>query len=144
MHRFTRLATAAILTIGAATPLLIGCNLLTYQFCINNLTSFDLKEVNVASQGAPSWGANDLSGAVAPGGSEDIKGFSAGTYMVRAVFDIVDEQEICEDVYNNEYIVVNEGLEITTTNICIDYDEQFPGKKDAVCVDIYGAARFVI
>ncbi|MBX7256802.1 MAG: hypothetical protein K1Y02_10600 [Candidatus Hydrogenedentes bacterium] len=144
MKRFTRYALVAILAMGAVTPLLVGCNLLQYQFCINNLTSFDLKEVNIAAQGAPSWGSNDLSGTLLPGGSVDIKGFSPGMYMVRGVFDIVNEEDVCEDVYNNEFIVVNDGLEITTTNICIDYDEEVPEKKSTVCVDIYGAARFEI
>ncbi|MBX7256800.1 MAG: hypothetical protein K1Y02_10590 [Candidatus Hydrogenedentes bacterium] len=127
---------------------LAGCNLLQYQFCINNLTSFDLTDVNIVNQGADSWGANDLSAVLAPGGSEDIKGFAAGTYMVRGVFDVADSSEFCDDVINDELIVVNEGIDITTTNVCIDYREDtlLQGKAVVIggCTLIYGDVRFVI
>lgn len=140
-----RLTVSLVFCAVSLVAVLAGCNLLQYQFCINNLTSFDLKEVNVAAQGAASWGGNDLSGALAPGGSEDIKGFAAGVYMVRGVFDVIDGEDFCDEVYNNELIVVNEGIEITTTNICIDYVEglEFDVKLPA-CSDIYGAVRFAI
>ena len=125
-----------------------GCNLLQYQFCINNLTSFDLLEVNIVTQGAVSWGSNDLTAVLAPGGSEDIKGFSAGTYMVRGVFDVADGTDFCDTIINDELIVVNEGIEITTTNVCIDYDEIISSQEKAVapgdCMNIYGSVRFVI
>ncbi len=144
MKRLTRYAVVATLAVAAIIPMLAGCNILQYQFCINNLTQFDLKEVNIVAQGAESWGPNDLSGTLIPGDSEDIKGFAAGTYMVRGVFDVVDDVDICDEVINDEYIVINEGLEITTTNICIDYDERVPDDKSEICVEIYGEPRFVI
>jgi len=145
MKRLTRYAVVAVLTVGVIVPMLVGCNLLQYQFCISNLTSFDLKEVNIVTQGAASWGSNDLTAVLGPGSSVDIKGFLAGTYMVRAVFDVADASDLCDEIINDEYIVTNEGLEITTTNICIDYDEQIPdAKSDGPCYEIYGAPRFVI
>ncbi|MFA6242352.1 MAG: hypothetical protein WC655_15565 [Candidatus Hydrogenedentales bacterium] len=144
MKTLTRYAGVVIVATALIVPMMVGCNILQYQFCINNLTEYDLKEVNIVTQGSASWGANDLSGTLVPGGSEDIKGFAAGTYMVRGVFDVVDEVDICDEVINDEYIVINEGLEITTTNICIDYDEQIPSDKSEICFEIYGAPRFVI
>ncbi|MFA6242353.1 MAG: hypothetical protein WC655_15570 [Candidatus Hydrogenedentales bacterium] len=141
------------LPVGVALVLvatvMAGCNLLQYQFCINNLTDYDLTEVNIVSQGALSWGANDLTAVLAPGGAEDIKGFSAGTYMVRGVFDVADGPIFCDEIINDELIVVNEGLEITTTNICIDYQETLgslngENSKAVICTTIYGAVRFEI
>lgn len=128
---------------------LAGCNLLHYQFCINNLTSFDLLQVNIVSQGSASWGTNDLSATLVPGGSEDIDGFASGVYMVRGVFDVADASGFCDEVINDELIVVNEGIEITTTNVCIDYQEdtQIGSQTKAVignCTFIYGDVRFVI
>ncbi len=137
------------LPVGVALVLvatvMVGCNLLQYQFCINNLTDFDLTEVNIVSQGALSWGANDLTAVLAPGGAEDIKGFSAGTYMVRGVFDVADQSGFCQEIINDELIVVSDGLEITTTNICIDYRQAalLQGKAP-VCTSIYDAIRFEI
>lgn len=138
------LACAGVVAVSAV---LAGCNLLKYQFCINNFTSYDLIEVNIASQGAPSWGSNDLSAVLGPGGSEDIKGFSAGTYMVRGVFDIAGDPYLCDEVINGELIVVNEGIDITTTNVCIDYEEIsgfVDDSKSEACTTIYGAVRFEI
>ncbi|MBX7256799.1 MAG: hypothetical protein K1Y02_10585 [Candidatus Hydrogenedentes bacterium] len=135
---------AAVILVAVAT-VFAGCNLLQYQFCINNFTSYDLKEVNVANQGALSWGPNDLTSVLVSGQSEDIKGFAPGTYMVRGVFDIVDEFLFCGEAVNNELIVVNEGIEITTTNVCIDYYQGLSwNRRLPACSTIYGDVRFEI
>ncbi len=139
MSNWKRFAVVMTVLVSVALPVMVGCNLLQYQFEINNLTSFDLVEVNITTDGAASWGSNDLTAVLAPGGSEDIKGFSAGDYMVRGVFDVVDG-DVCEPVYNNEYLVYNTDIEITTTNVAIDYQEEYDGE----CTDIYGDVRFVI
>ncbi|MBX7256803.1 MAG: hypothetical protein K1Y02_10605 [Candidatus Hydrogenedentes bacterium] len=142
--------TAAIvmsIAVGIVAPVMVGCNLLTYQICVNNQSSYDLIEVNVVALGAGSWGSNDLTGIVGPGQTQDIKGFSAGDYMVRGVFDVADSQ-VCEPVINDEYIVTNTNIDITTTNVCIDYNEQYVVqngvKAPGDCVEIYGAVRFEI
>ncbi|MBX7256801.1 MAG: hypothetical protein K1Y02_10595 [Candidatus Hydrogenedentes bacterium] len=144
VRRFGLLAGMCVVLV---VTVLAGCNLLQYQFCVTNLTPYDLKEVNITTQSADSWGSNDLTGVIEPGGSEDIKGFSPGMYMVRGVFDIAGEPNLCHEVINGELIIVNEGLEITTTNICIDYREIegiVSKDKADVCTSIYGAARFEI
>ncbi|MFA6242351.1 MAG: hypothetical protein WC655_15560 [Candidatus Hydrogenedentales bacterium] len=145
MRTWKKAAIAMALVVGIVAPVTVGCNLLSYQICVNNQSSYDLVEVNVVTQGAVSWGSDDLVGIVGPGETQDIKGFSAGEYMVRGVFDVADGQ-VCEPVINNEYIVTNTNIEITTTNVCIDYDEQFvvETKAPGDCVEIYGSVRFVI
>lgn len=142
MSNWKRFAVVMAVLVSVALPVMVGCNLLKYQFEINNLTSYDLVEVNITTDGAASWGSNDLAAVIAPGGSQDIKSFAAGDYMVRGVFDVADaeEDEICGPVYNDEYLVYNTDIEITTTNIAIDYKEQFEGE----CTSIYGDVRFVI
>jgi len=145
MRNWKKAAILMALIVGIAAPVMVGCNLLKYQICVNNQSSYDLVEVNVVTDGSVSWGADDLTGVLAPGQTQDIKGFSAGDYMVRAIFDVADGQ-VCPPVINNEYIVTNTGIVITTTNVCIDYNEQYAvdEKAPASCVEIYGAVRFVI
>lgn len=148
MRTWKKAAIGMALVVGIVAPVLVGCNILKYQICVNNQSSYDLIEVNVVAQGAGSWGADDLIGIVAPGQSQDIKGFTAGEYMVRGVFDVADSQ-VCPPVINDEYIVTNTNIEITTTNVCIDYNEQYVvqnggTKAPGDCVEIYGEVRFVI
>ncbi|MBX7256804.1 MAG: hypothetical protein K1Y02_10610 [Candidatus Hydrogenedentes bacterium] len=144
MSNWKRFAVVMAVLVSVALPVMVGCNLLQYQFEINNLTSYDLMEVNITADGAQSWGSNDLSAILAPGGSEDIKGFAAGEYMVRGVFDVADaeDDEICGPIYNDEYLVYNTGIEVTTTNVAIDYSEDVDTEEE--CTFIYGDVRYII
>ena len=144
MKKWFRVVGSAVVLAGLSISVFVGCNILQYQFCITNLTAFNLDEINIVPQGASSWGANDLSAFIAPGGEQDIKGFAPGTYMVRAVFDVTDATGLCGSVINGELIVTNNELTITTTNICIDYDEQVESAGKGGCTDVYGAAHFEI
>ena len=143
----SRILLSGVLLLIVAIPILVGCNVLQYQFCISNFTPFNLNEVDIVSQGASSWGTNSLASFIPPGGEKDIKGFAPGTYMVRAVFDVADTSGLCGPIINGLYIVTNNDLTITTTNICIDYDEQQTANTDkvpATCTEIYGSAHFEI
>jgi hypothetical protein len=136
---------------GVAIPVLVGCNFLVYQFCIYNGTDFILKELNIVTAGSASWGPNDLNGGtpLAPGASEDITGFAAGSYWVRAIFDVVDpcNNGFCDKSFQsincgtNEVLVYSYDLpSITTANLCLDYLVQDVDK----CLEIYVNDHFEI
>jgi hypothetical protein len=150
---------AALLAL-TAVPALVGCDFLPYQFCIFNGTSYVLKELNIVQADSASWGPNDLAdGApLAPGADQDIKGFGAGSYWVRAIFDVVDPlvNDFCNSPGKsfqtvnqgaNEVLVYSYDLDpITTANLCIDYEERSigNGQKLPTCLEIYAAAHFEI
>ena len=149
MKKWRRVVLCAVLLIGLAVPVLVGCNFLVYQFCIYNGTSYILKELNIVEEGDASWGPNDLNGGtpLAAGASQDITGFAAGSYWVRAIFDVVDPfgngfcdksfQTVSQDT--NEVFVYEYDLDpITTANLCIDYLERTD------CTEIYVDAHFEI
>jgi hypothetical protein len=154
MKKWRRVALCAALLVGVAVPVLVGCNILVYQFCIFNGTDYILKELNIVKAGDASWGPNDLNSGtpLAAGASEDIKGFSAGSYWVRAIFDVVDPlgSNLCSNT-SKSYQVVSQGTNevfvysydlpsITTANLCLDYLVQDIEK----CLEIYVNDHFEI
>ncbi len=163
MSHSTRFGIALAVLAGVAVPVIIGCNVLQYQFCISNLTPYNLKEVDIVSEGSVSWGANQLVHVpLLPGQEQDIPGWSPGTYWVRAIFDVVDPcgNNFCEvpvkrrpigqsvECQLNEVLVYNFDLPaITTTNLCLDYylDTGFEvDLKILSCSEIYAVAHFEI
>ncbi len=151
MSNRKRFVVAMAVLAGLAIPIVVGCSVLKYQFCITNLTSYNLKEVNIVPEGTASWGANQLSSPILAGAEQDIPGFSPGTYWVRAIFDVVDPctNGFCVNTGKsfqetecqlNEVLVYSFDLPaITTTNLCITYDV-----RTSTCTEIYATASFAI
>ncbi len=158
-HRFAW----AIAGLGVAVvATLVGCSVLKYQFCVTNLTSYNLKEVDIVPEGTTSWGVNQLSTTpLLPGQEQDIPGWAPGTYWVRAIFDVVDPcgNDFCNlqqvkstqqvECQVNEVLVYSFDLPaITTTNLCIDYAERTlnvsKGTAPLGCIELYASARFAI
>ncbi len=137
----------------------VSCSVLKYQFCITNLTSFNLKEVDIVPEGQPSWGVNQLSATLLPGQEQDTPGWAPGTYWVRAIFDVIDPcgNGFCGGLVKstqqiectlNEVLVYSFDLPaITTTNLCIDYQERdstLQPPKAFTCHEIYATSHFAI
>ena len=91
----SRLASLALLA-AVALPLAVGCQFLVFKICIKNDTAYFLDEIAVKDSGEPTYPPASLSD-IAPGGNDVIGGVSAGTYDVRATFDVADE-EVCESI----------------------------------------------
>jgi len=130
-----RIATLALLA-GVALPLMVGCPALLNAFirlkiCVENQTFLDLVTFNVVSEGAPSWGPNDLADRVLPGGDAVVSNLSPGDYDLRAIFD--DKEECVE---NATYVM--QGVELDTTNLCITFEQI------SACSDIYGTFDYTL
>ena len=170
MSNRKRFGIALAVLAGVTVSVLVGCNVLQYQFCITNNTSFNLKEVNIVLADTLSWGANQLSNEpLLPGQEQDIKGWAPGTYWVRAKFDVIDpcQNNFCETAPPKGLSLVSQSFQnvkcelnevwvysfdlpaITTTNLCIDYDEQQVNLSKPIllqfdCTEIYATAHFEI
>ena len=128
-----RLTSLALLA-GVALPLVVGCQFLVYKICVKNDTPFYLDEFAIKSSGDPTYPPSALN-PVAPGGNGTVKGVKAGSYDIRAKFDVAKGNgAVCSDV------VVIEGLEIENTNACITYGLL----EQQGCDDIYAEIDFVI
>ena len=130
----SRLASLALLA-AVALPLAVGCQFLVFKICIKNDTAYFLDEIAVKDSGEPTYPPASLSD-IAPGGNDVIGGVSAGTYDVRATFDVADE-EVCESILELTEI------EIENTNLCITYDETSAPSKGG-CVEIYATLDYVL
>ncbi|GMU92041.1 MAG: hypothetical protein AMXMBFR4_10990 [Candidatus Hydrogenedentota bacterium] len=128
-----RLASLALLA-GVALPLVVGCQFLVYKICVKNDTPFYLDELAIKQSGDPTYPPSALN-PVAPGGNGTVKGVRAGSYDVRAEFDVAKaDVSVCSDV------VVIEGLEIENTNVCITYGLL----EQEGCDEIYAEIDYVI
>jgi len=129
-----RIASLAIMA-AVALPLVVGCQFLVFKICVKNQTEFYLDEFATKSAGAPTYPSGVINN-VAPGGSGSAGGYSAGSYDLRAKFDVSDPN-ICEDT------VELLDVEIESTNVCVTYEVQDISSK-ACSEEIYATVDYVL
>jgi len=131
----SRIASLALLA-AVALPLVVGCQFLVFKVCVKNDTDFYLDEFATKSAGAPTY-PDGVIKDVAPGGSDSAGGYSAGSYDMRAKFDVSDSS-VCEDTV--ELLEV----EIENTNVCVTYEVQAIGKINGCTNEIYATVDYVL
>jgi len=130
-----RILSLAIMA-AVALPLVVGCQFLVFKICVKNNTEFWLDEFTTKSAGAPTYPDGTIKN-VAPGGSASQGGYSAGSYDIRAKFDVSDDS-VCEDTL--ELL----GVEIESTNVCITYETQDIDEKSTCDREIYATVDYVL
>ncbi|MDZ4861375.1 MAG: hypothetical protein SGI88_20570 [Candidatus Hydrogenedentes bacterium] len=130
-----RFATLALLA-AVALPLAIGCQFLVFKICVKNQTEYYLDEVAIKSAGDPTYPPAVIKD-VAPGGSDAAGGYGAGSYDVRASFDVADGA-VCEP------IVEVTDIEIESTNVCITYEQESLLTKSTCDEEIYATIDYVL
>ncbi|MDZ4861374.1 MAG: hypothetical protein SGI88_20565 [Candidatus Hydrogenedentes bacterium] len=131
----SRLASLALLA-AVALPLAVGCQFLVFKICVKNDTAYFLDEFAVKSAGEPTYPPASMS-EVAPGGNDVVGGIQAGSYDVRATFDVADDENVCESILELT------DIEIENTNLCITYDEENSAKGED-CIEIYATLDYVL
>lgn len=131
----SRIASLALLA-AVALPLVVGCQFLVFKICVKNDTPFYLDEWATKTAGAPTYPAGSLL-IVAPGGSGHVGGYKAGSYDIRAIFDVSDP-DICEDVI--ELL----GVELENSNLCVTYEVQDVVAKGECSEEIYATLDYVL
>ncbi len=131
-----RLASLAIMA-AVALPLVVGCQFLVFKICVKNQTDYFLDEFAVKSAGALTYPDGAIK-VLAPGDNASVGGYNAGSYDLRAIFDISDES-VCEDT------VELLGVEIQSTHLCVTYEVQSILKGKSTCdEEIYATLDYVL
>ena len=130
-----RVASLALLA-AVALPLAIGCQFLVFKICIKNQTDYYLDEVAVKESGEPTYPPAILTD-IAPGSTGDSGGYRAGSYDIRASFDVADD-EVCEPI-----VEVTE-IEIEGTHVCVTYEQQSLLTKGECNDEIYATIEYVL
>ena len=131
----SRLASLALLA-AVALPLVVGCQFLVFKICVKNETDFYLDEFATKTAGAATY-PDGVIKVLAPGDSAAVGGYSAGSYDIRAKFDVSDDA-VCDDT------VELLGVDIENTNLCITYEVQAIEAKGSCSEEIYATLDYVL
>ncbi|MCC6798431.1 MAG: hypothetical protein IT366_25175 [Candidatus Hydrogenedentes bacterium] len=125
-----------VLLAAVGLPLVIGCQFLLLRICVQNETPYFLDEFTVKASGDLTYPDGELKN-VPPGGTGTVRRLPAGSYDLRAQFDIADES-VCEDTVE----VLN--VELENTNLCVIYEVQSTINRSVCDEEIYATLDYTI
>lgn len=117
-------------------PLVVGCQFLLLRICVKNDTPYFVDEFAVKASGELTYPDGDIKN-LAPGGTATLRHVRAGSYDLRAKFDVADES-VCEDT------VELLGVELENTNLCVSYEVQSVINRGECDQEIYATLDYTI
>ncbi len=117
-------------------PLVVGCQFLLLRICVKNDTPYFLDEFTVKASGDLTYPDGDLKN-LPPGAAGTVRRLPAGTYDLRAQFDVADES-VCEDT------VELLSVELENTNLCVTYELQSTINRGECDQEIYATLDYTL